>query len=79
MLSSIIVARKGKADMAVSNAVGSNTFDILVCLGLPWFLFSLYTGRSVVVSTDNLMISIGLLFGVVVLMLLIFGITRFTI
>lgn len=25
-------------DMAVSNAVGSNVFDILICLGLPWFL-----------------------------------------
>lgn len=24
--------------MAVSNAVGSNVFDILICLGLPWFL-----------------------------------------
>jgi Ca2+/Na+ antiporter len=24
--------------MAVSNAIGSNVFDILVCLGLPWFL-----------------------------------------
>lgn len=24
-------------DMAVSNAIGSNVFDILVCLGLPWF------------------------------------------
>ena len=24
--------------MAVSNAVGSNVFDILLCLGLPWFL-----------------------------------------
>ena len=24
--------------MAVSNSIGSNVFDILVCLGLPWFL-----------------------------------------
>lgn len=24
--------------MAVSNAIGSNVFDILICLGLPWFL-----------------------------------------
>ena len=24
--------------MAVSNAIGSNVFDILVCLGIPWFL-----------------------------------------
>ena len=24
--------------MAVSNAIGSNVFDILVCLGLPWFM-----------------------------------------
>ena len=24
--------------MAISNAVGSNVFDILLCLGLPWLL-----------------------------------------
>ena len=28
----------GHGDMAISNAVGSNVFDILLCLGLPWFL-----------------------------------------
>ena len=28
----------GHGDMAVSNAIGSNVFDILVCLGIPWFL-----------------------------------------
>lgn len=27
--------------MAVSNAVGSNTFNILVCLGVPWLIQSL--------------------------------------
>ncbi|GIY17088.1 hypothetical protein CEXT_57081 [Caerostris extrusa] len=37
-ISSLIVAREGLGDMAVSNAVGSNVFDILLCLGLPWFI-----------------------------------------
>ena len=34
-LSSILVARDGFADMAVSNAIGSNVFDINLGLGLP--------------------------------------------
>lgn len=38
VISSLLVARDGLGDMAVSNAVGSNVFDILLCLGLPWFL-----------------------------------------
>lgn len=37
-LSSVAVIKEGYGDMAVSNAVGSNVFDILICLGLPWFL-----------------------------------------
>ena len=34
-LLSVFAARRGDADGAVSNAFGSNSFDILVCLGLP--------------------------------------------
>ena len=30
LLSSVIVARQGKGDMAVSSSIGSNIFDILV-------------------------------------------------
>ena len=37
-ISSLIVARQGDGDMAVSNTIGSNVFDILLCLGLPWLL-----------------------------------------
>lgn len=37
-LSSLAVIKEGLGDMAVSNAIGSNVFDILVCLGLPWFI-----------------------------------------
>ena len=34
-LASLLVAHKGAADMAVSNAFGSNIFDILLGLGAP--------------------------------------------
>ena len=42
-------------DMAVSNAVGSNVFDILICLGLPWFLSTaiVYPGSSVSVYSKG--------------------------
>ncbi|CAB0011618.1 unnamed protein product [Nesidiocoris tenuis] len=36
--SSIIIAKQGDGAMALSNAIGSNVFDNLICLGLPWFL-----------------------------------------
>ncbi|XP_068174105.1 sodium/potassium/calcium exchanger 5 [Antennarius striatus] len=45
-VASVMVAREGKADMAMSNIVGSNVFDML-CLGLPWFI------RTVFVDTVN--------------------------
>ncbi|XP_011672004.2 sodium/potassium/calcium exchanger 4 isoform X2 [Strongylocentrotus purpuratus] len=35
---SIIAARGGYGDMAISHSIGSNLFDILVGLGLPWFI-----------------------------------------
>jgi solute carrier family 24 (sodium/potassium/calcium exchanger), member 4 len=38
IVSSIIVCRKGKGEMAISNSLGSNVFDILICLGFPWFI-----------------------------------------
>ncbi|XP_078591323.1 sodium/potassium/calcium exchanger 5-like isoform X2 [Branchiostoma floridae x Branchiostoma japonicum] len=37
----------GEGDMAVSNAVGSNVFDILVGLGVPWFF------KTVVIETNS--------------------------
>lgn len=35
-MGSIAVARQGEGDMAIANALGSNVFDILVGLGVPW-------------------------------------------
>ena len=39
-LSSIAVARRGHGDMAVSSSIGSNIFDILIGLPVPWFILT---------------------------------------
>merc|ERR1719343_1489501 len=40
-------AKRGEGDMAVSNALGSNIFDILLGLGMPW-LIALLMGQPIV-------------------------------
>ena len=37
-LSSVTVAKEGYGDMAVSSSIGSNVFDILVGLPIPWMI-----------------------------------------
>lgn len=66
LLSSMVVAKQGRGDMAISNAIGSNIFDILFALGAVWFFYLLFTGGEVVVSTENLVSSVILLFATVV-------------
>ncbi|XP_014366517.2 sodium/potassium/calcium exchanger 3 [Papilio machaon] len=41
-VSSVLVTNRGHGTMGLSNSIGSNTFDILLCLGLPWLIKSLY-------------------------------------
>ncbi|KAH8087719.1 calcium ion antiporter [Aureococcus anophagefferens] len=43
LVASMVVARKGLGNMAVSNA-GSNTLNVLIGLGLPWLAFCLSHG-----------------------------------
>merc|ERR1712062_548890 len=50
-LSSILVARDGFGDMAVSNAIGSNVFDIDLGLGFPFLIFSLINQKPVSLLT----------------------------
>ena len=42
-------------DMAVSNAIGSNAFDILICLGVPWLIrcFTMSNSYITVKSKGN--------------------------
>merc|ERR1719327_1069111 len=54
-IGSLLVARDGQGDMAVSNAIGSNVFDILLGLGLPWALSNVISGETVHVDTKGLL------------------------
>ncbi|KAM5241965.1 sodium/potassium/calcium exchanger 1 isoform 2-T8 [Hipposideros larvatus] len=63
LITSVIVARKGLGDMAVSSSVGSNIFDITVGLPVPWLLFCLVNGlQPIPVSSNGLFCAIVLLF-----------------
>ncbi len=66
LIGSIIVAKQGRGDMAVANAVGSNIFDILFGLGVPWFAYLLINGGNIKVSNENLISSILLLLATVI-------------
>ncbi|XP_060062564.1 sodium/potassium/calcium exchanger 2-like [Ylistrum balloti] len=63
LITSVIVAKKGFGDMAVSSSVGSNIFDITVGLPIPWLLYqAVYVGKPINVDSNGLACSICLLF-----------------
>lgn len=41
-VSSVLVTNQGHGSMGISSSIGSNTFDILLCLGVPWFIKSAF-------------------------------------
>jgi Ca2+/Na+ antiporter len=43
-IASHVTATQGLSNMAISNAIGSNTFNILICLGLPWVILTSVQG-----------------------------------
>jgi len=47
--------------MAICNAIGSNTFDILVCLGLPWLLKILIYQQKIDIDSTALTITTAML------------------
>ncbi len=62
LMSSVDVAREGRGGMAVANAVGSNTFDLLIGLALPWTIALVLQGAGLIhVGADNLWTSLGIL------------------
>lgn len=77
LISSLIVAKDGRADMAISNAVGSNIFDIMFGLGFSWLLSILIFGEKIKVDNSNLNSSIVLLFATVICISFLFIVRKF--
>eukprot|EP00754_Rhynchopus_humris_P045081 Rhum_TRINITY_DN4595_c0_g2::Rhum_TRINITY_DN4595_c0_g2_i1::g.14979::m.14979/K13750/SLC24A2, NCKX2; solute carrier family 24 (sodium/potassium/calcium exchanger), member 2 len=62
LITSVIVAKKGFGDMAVSSSIGSNMFDVTLGLPLPWFLWSIIHSEHVTVESNSLVASVIMLF-----------------
>ena len=77
-LSSVIVAKQGRGDMSISNALGSNIFNIGMCMGAPRLLYLAF-GHEVLVGSGDLLTSLGILLGVLAMATLTLAITRFRI
>jgi len=63
LITSVLVAKQGKGDMAVSSSVGSNIFDVTIGLPVPWLVYAMvHSGNPVNVSSSGVGCSISLLF-----------------
>jgi len=77
LLSSVDVALDGRGGMAVANAVGSNTFDLLIGLALPWTLALSLLGEDVIhVGTADLAVSVAILFLTTILLYVMLRVGR---
>jgi K+-dependent Na+/Ca+ exchanger-like protein len=71
LITSVIVAKAGHGDMAVSSSIGSNLFDVTVGLPLPWLAYCLfYLEPSISVSSYGMVCNIGMLFLMLVAVIL---------
>lgn len=62
LLTSVIVARQGHGDMAISSSIGSNIFDVTVGLPVPWLIYAaINNGEATEIQNEALEISVLLL------------------
>jgi solute carrier family 24 (sodium/potassium/calcium exchanger), member 2 len=69
--SSLIVAREGNGNMAISNALGSNTFNIYIGLGIPWLTYTLATGRELYIEDGGIIVMTLILIAVLLVFYLL--------
>lgn len=68
--------------MGISNSIGSNTFDILLCLGLPWLIKSAFVPLEpnhhwVGINSSGLEYSAISLLGTLLLLYISFSLNKF--
>ena len=76
-ISSIVVAQRGLGDMAISNALGSNVFDILLGLGFPYFLSALKEDQPVMMCVDDVGVYLACLVIVLIIVVGTFSAFKF--
>ncbi|CAG5080932.1 Similar to SLC24A5: Sodium/potassium/calcium exchanger 5 (Homo sapiens) [Cotesia congregata] len=81
-VSSVIVTNQGHGTMGISNSIGSNVFDILLCLGLPWFIKAAFVPKNpglhyVQINSEGLVYSSISLFSTLILLYVAFACNKF--
>lgn len=71
-VSSLLVAREGHGDMALSSSIGSNVFDVTFGLPVPWLIKTamIDPGDDIVINANGMGIQVGTLMGMVALVVL---------
>ena len=54
VFASMVVARQGLGNAAISNALGGNVFNIFMGLGLPWLCYC-FLGSECVLASNSIM------------------------
>merc|ERR1712154_259126 len=77
LLSSVIVAKLGQGDMAVSSSIGSNIFDILIGLPFPWIIYAATIGDGYIrVYSQSLFLSVVILIIMLVAVLVVIRLNK---
>ncbi|GFS43159.1 hypothetical protein NPIL_665951 [Nephila pilipes] len=76
IIASVIVVKSGMANMAICNLIGSNIFDILFCLGLPWFIKTFFVSKtySLIINSSALTYTTATLLSTVILLFVTFSV-----
>jgi len=70
----VVVARQGNGRMGVSGCVGSNSIDLMICMGVPWLIKALAfpkypdEGNFVVINSGGVIYSVMMLFTTVLIL-----------